>query len=257
MLKLLKSENRKMTSTRMTWVLLASTVLLSLMYVLSYGLLAGQDLGEGAPMIPGTESEMTVRLIYSGIGLGAYVIPIVLGIVIVTSEFRYRTMTLTYLASPHRWQVTAAKFVIAAVWGAIFAVVTLAISLPIANLLIGSNPDAYELGSDTITAISLGTVGGFAMYSALGVGIGMLLRNQIGAIVGALTWVFVVEAIFMAIVPNVGKWLPGGAMAALTESRALTGEAFLSANQGLWLLSTYAVVVVALAIFTSSKRDLA
>jgi ABC-type transport system involved in multi-copper enzyme maturation permease subunit len=227
------------------------------MYVLSYGLLAGQDLGQGAPMIPGTESELTVRLIYSGIGLGAYVMPIVLGIVVVTSEYRYRTMSLTYLATPNRWQVAVAKFVVAIVWGAIFGAITIAISLPTANLIIGNNPDAFQLGTETITAIALGTVGGFAMYSALGVGIGMLLRNQIGAIVGALTWVFVIEAIFMAIVPNVGKWLPGGAMAALTESRALTGEAFLSASQGLLLLSAYAVVVVGLAIASSNNRDLA
>jgi hypothetical protein len=255
MINLLKAENRKVVSTRMTWVLIASTLLLSLMYVLSYGLLAGQDLGQGAPMIPGTESELTVRLIYSGIGLGAYVIPIVLGIVIATGEYRYRTITLTYLATPDRWKVSAAKFVIAMAWGAIFALVDVAVSFPTAMALIGSNPDHFALSAGTLWTIAGGTIAGFALYAALGVGLGMMMRNQIGAIVGALTWVFIVEAIFMALVPKIGQWLPGGAMAAMTESRALTGESFLSVNQGIWLLATYSVTVIVAAMITTNRRD--
>jgi ABC-2 type transport system permease protein len=255
MFNLLMAENRKITSIRMTWVLLASTLLLSLMYVLSYGLLAGQDLGQGAPAIPGVESELTVRLIFSGIGLGGYVIPIVLGIIIATSEYRYGTITLTYLATPSRWMVGVSKFFMAFIWGAIFGIIDILISLPTALAVINRNPDAYQLGTDTITSIAVGTIGGFALYAAFGVGIGMLMRNQIGAIVGALAWVLIVEAIFMALVPNIGKWLPGGAIAAMTESRAITGEAFLSVQQGIWLLSAYAVGIAIVAMITSNRRD--
>jgi ABC-2 type transport system permease protein len=121
--------------------------------------------------------------------------------------------------------------------------------------VINRNPDAYQLGTDTIISITAGTIGGFALYAAFGVGIGMLMRNQIGAIVGALAWVLIVEAIFMALVPNIGKWLPGGAIAAMTESRAITGEAFLNVQQGVWLLSAYAVGIAILAMITTNRRD--
>lgn len=254
MIGLLRAENRKIAATRMTWILLASTVALSLMYVLSYGLLAGVDLGEGV-MIPGVEAEMTVRLIYSGIAMGAYVIAIVFGIVNYTAELRHRTVTLTLLVTPHRWRVVAAKFATSALWGAIFAVIDLAICLPVAMWLINSKPNHWQLPTADLVTVGIGTVVGFALYAALGVALGALLRNQIAAIVGTLAWVMIVEAIFMALLPVQGKWLPGGAMAALAESRALNGVAFLTPTQGGLLLLAYALVIGAVASLTSVRRD--
>ena len=54
----------------------------------------------------------------------------------------------------------------------------------------------------------------------------------------------------MAVLPVQGKWLPGGAMAALAESRALNGIAFLTPLQGGLLLAAYAVVTLAVSLFS-------
>ena len=253
MINVLRAENRKMLSARMTWILLAATVLLSLIYVLSYSLIAGKDLGSGM-MLPSLESELAVLLVYSGIGMGAYVIAIVLGVISSTAELRYRTATLTYLATPSRSRVLAAKFIISLIWGAGFALIDLVVCVPVSMAIINSGPH-WQIPTDMLLDISLGTVVGFSLYAALGVGLGALMRNQIGAIVGTLTWVFVVEAIFMALMPEQGKWMPGGAMAALAQSRSLQGQEFLSPQQGGYLLLIYAVVVGLVAALTSVRRD--
>lgn len=114
MIGLIKSEFRKISSTRMTAILLVSSLLLTATYVVMYALLAGFDNGTGQTLPPLTE-EMSVRMVFSSLG-SSYVIVLVFGIIGFTQELRYRTATLTYLISPHRGQVIFAKFVAHAVW---------------------------------------------------------------------------------------------------------------------------------------------
>lgn len=252
MIGLMKSEWAKLTSTKTTLILLLSSVGLTVMYVATYALLAGFDNGNGSTLPPLTE-EMSVRMVYSSLG-SAYVIVLVFGILIFTMEHRHRTLTSTFLATPHRWQVIAAKFVIGAVWGVIFAVINLAASLPVAQWLVNSRPH-YEIPTQDIIDVSVGVVVAFALYAILGVAIGALVRNQIAAIVGALVWVMLIEAIFIAVLPSVGKWMPAGAASGMLQARALDGASYLEPVQGGLLLLAYAVVLAAVAAATTNKSD--
>ena len=254
MIGLLRAEAKKVSSIRMTWVLIASGVVLSLIYVLTYGLMAGQELGGQASPIPGLENEMTVRLVYSSIAMGAYVIAMVIGIVMSTSEIRYRTSTVTYLVTPDRWKVVSAKYVVALAWGAVFALIDLAICLPTAILVIGLKPH-WQIPTQDLFNMSLGTVIGFALYAALGVALGALVKNQIGAIVGALSWVMIVESVIVLIFPGPGKWLPGGAMGAMAQTVGLDGSRMLEPVAGGLLLLAYSVVLVAAASLTTVRSD--
>lgn len=254
MIGLLRAEAKKVSSTRMTWVLMASGVVLSLVYVLSYGLMAGQKLGAEAAVIPGLENELSVRLVYSSIAMGAYVIALVIGIVMSTSEIRYRTSTITYLVTPDRWKVVTAKYLVSLLWGAVFALINLAISLPTAMLVVGLRPH-WQIPTQDLIELSLGTVVGFALYAALGVAVGALVKNQIGAIVGALSWVMIVESVIVLMFPGPGKWLPGGAMGAMVQMVSLDGQKMLDPVPGGLLLLGYSAVLVAVASLTTVRSD--
>ena len=53
----------------------------------------------------------------------------------------------------------------------------------------------------------------------LGVALGAITRNTVVAIIGAVAWVFFIEAgLLVAAVPSIGKWLPTGAGIALTHT---------------------------------------
>lgn len=252
MMGLITSEFRKISSTRLTLVLLISSVLLGVMYVALYALLAGFDNGSGQTLPPLTE-EMSVRMVYSSMG-SAYVIVLVFGIIGFTQEIRHRTITLTYLMTPQRGRVIFAKFIAHGVWGIIFAVSNLAVCLPLAVLLVNSKPH-FDIPTQDIINVSLGVTVAFALYAVLGVAIGALVRNQIAAIVGALVWVMVIEAIFIALLPNVGKWMPAGAASSMMQARALDGAKYLEPVPGGLLLLAYAIVLAVVAAFTTNKRD--
>jgi len=93
------------------------------------------------------------------------------------------------------------------------------------------------------------------IYTVIGVGLGALVRNQVGAIVGGLVYLFVVEAIVRQISAIAGayKWLPGGALEALTAT--LDGPDLLEPWQGGLLLLGYGLVAALLGTLLAVRRD--
>ncbi len=252
MMNLIKAEFRKISSTRMTYVLLASSIALTITYVAMYALLAGYDNGTGQTLPPLT-IEMSVRMVYSSLA-SAHVIVLIFGIVGFTSETRHKTLNFTYLANPVRGQVISAKFITHAVWGAVFAVANLAIGLPLALWLVNSRPH-FDIPSQDIVNVCIGTFATFVLYSILGIALGALIRNQIAAILISLVWQMLIERLFLAILPNVGKWMPGGAASSLVEARSLDGAKYLEPIPGGLLLLGYAIAFGVIATFTSAKKD--
>ncbi len=111
------------------------------------------------------------------------------------------------------------------------------------------------VGAATVWQISAGTLLGYALFAVLGVCVGALVRNQIAAILGGLLWTLVIEALLLAFLPAVGKWLPGGALHATLQATAFNGGALLSAWAGTAVLLTYVVVFAVLATGTTLRRD--
>ena len=80
---------------------------------------------------------------------------------------------------------------------------------------------AASSGSSTggdLAQLALGGVAVTALWAVLGVAIGAIVRHQVGAIVGVLAYLFVVENLLFGLVPKVGRYLPGPAGEALVGS---------------------------------------
>jgi hypothetical protein len=132
--------------------------------------------------------------------------------------------------------------------------VNLIVGLPLALWLVNSRPH-FDIPTGDIVNVAIGITVAFALYAILGVAIGALVRNQIAAIVGALVWVMIIEAVFIAILPNVGKWMPAGAASSMMQARALDGAKYLDPVPGSLLLLSYAIAVAVIATFTTNRRD--
>ena len=87
----------------------------------------------------------------------------------------------------------------------------------------------YTLSGGQTALLLLGTVAGTALWGAIGVAIGALVRSQVGAIIGLLAWGFVVENLLFGLVPSVGRFGPTHAGDALI---GLTTEHLLHATAG-------------------------
>ena len=72
--------------------------------------------------------------------------------------------------------------------------------------------------SSDVSALLLGTTIASALTAMLGVAVGALIRNQVGAIVALVAYGFLVDATVFAAFPRIGHFLPGKAGDALSGS---------------------------------------
>jgi ABC-2 type transport system permease protein len=136
---------------------------------------------------------------------------LLLAVVGISGEWRHRTITSSLLAMPDRLRFLAAKAVAFAAAGVVLSLVTMT-AVAILGLILMTvrdlpTPNAGELlelvGRSAIVA---------AMFGAFGVALGALIRNQIGAIVGVLVLLVLVEPTVVGLVPEVGRYGPFSAL---------------------------------------------
>ena len=191
-----------------------------------------------------------------GISGFAQVFALVLGILAVTSEFRHGTITPSLLAVPDRTRLVLAKLITALIAGALLGLAASALCAVI-TLPILSARDAGT-GSDSTEIINLivGNTAACALFAALGVGLGALIRNQVGAIIGALGYLFVVEPL-LGVIPGfsdtVQKWFPGGASSEVAGTSGLDDP--LGQLPAGILLAAYAAVFLVAGILMIRSRD--
>ncbi len=195
----------------------------------------------------------TVRLGFSHVGIVA-IFSLMLGISSVAGEYRHKTITDTYLATPRRGSVVGAKVISFAIVGAGVGVLSAITALATLAIWMKEKGASLDLGAAGVWQTIVGCIVWNVCFGAIGVGVGALVRNLSGAIAGALVWIAIVEGIVGQLVGDSARWLPfraGGAMEGLPSPSV----AQLSQVTGGLVLTGYAVAFVAIAVTTSIRRD--
>ncbi len=247
---MIKAELLRLVSTRLWLWSLVAAVLCGGGLVTLFALVGPENVD---PPMPALDTPEGVRSIL-GILTVTALVPAVLGTVAMTSEYRHRTITVTFLFAPRRWRILAAKLVAFSVAGVCYGL-TVAVSAGVALAVHG----------DFVVPLRLAAT--MAIYMVLGVGVGALLRNQVAALAVVVGYLYFAELALLAIpgVNVVYPYLPGGATAALTDFgyivdslAAQTGQAgreLLSAPMGAVVLAGYALVACVLAMAFPLRRD--
>jgi ABC-2 type transport system permease protein len=253
----LRVELLKLRTTGLTYGLLAASVGLTALLAL---LAAGQAGAGVAPL--STASGLGTVTTTTGLAL---LLAAVLGATVASGEFRHQTATLTYLSFPNRNQVLAAKAVAAAAAGAVYGLAAGAVAATVGLVSVALKGDPVALPASTMVAHVAGATLGAAVLAAAGVGVGSLVRGQLGAVIGTFAWVLVVEMVIGGVFRSVQPYLPY--TAATTLAGAKLGQALLvvrvapgpqplpfAAAAG--LLLAVAAVLAAVAALTSVPRDI-
>jgi ABC-2 type transport system permease protein len=182
---------------------------------------------------------------------GALSVPLLLfGIVGATGEFRHRTLAPAVLISPHRGRLTLARLIAyvfaAAVMGVAMVVVALAIGLP----LLASRPGPDLDSTDYATVIGGGVLTA-VLCAAIGVGVGVLVRNQVAGVVGTLVWLLILEPLLPLIEEDLVKGSILGAAATLGGS----SPDEVSWSGALLVLAIWAGVFTVAGLLVDSRRD--
>jgi ABC-2 type transport system permease protein len=237
---LVANEIRKLRTIRGPWLLLAAGPVLVIVGV------AGEFAGGVDVSQPGL-----ANLSASHTGLVSLV-ALVFGITAVAGEYRHKTITDTYLATPRRGRVIAAKIVVYTTAGVIFGIV-LAITAVVATAVaLTANGGSLDLSNSDLWRTLAGGVAVNAGLAALGVSLGALIRNLAAALASALAWIALVEGLIGELVSDLEPWLPFASGQALG---LMHGAPDISQRAGGLQLAGYTVVLAAIALTTSVRRD--
>ncbi|MEO3778105.1 ABC transporter permease [Micromonospora sp. B11E3] len=274
-MNLVRSELLKIRTTSTWWVfglitlpLWGLTLLINWLQTetLTSGIGAGDVTAEQADQLQAAASadSLAANLYTNGQFFGLLIV-MLLGIIVVTSEFFHQTVTTTFLTAPHRTAVMLAKLVAAAVLAILFWLVTTALNLVFGALILAGVDFAPQLGSGAVwRAIGLNALA-YLLWSVLGVGIGVLIRSQIGATVtGILLYLggSIGAAIAIGILATrFGDWINNLQLLvpSLASGLMVTG-AEIPGNPPRWagaaVLIGYAVVTGVVGTLAIRRRDI-
>jgi ABC-2 type transport system permease protein len=133
------------------------------------------------------------------------------GIVGMTGEYRHATITHTFLATPVRERVVAAKVITYAGAGFLLGLFALLVTFAMALPWLAAKDADPTLLDREVGLFLVGALVAAALWGALGSAFGSVMPNQVGAIVVALLWLLIVEHIFTGLLPEIAPYTPGGA----------------------------------------------
>ena len=200
MIAQLRSELRKMATTRTNLGLLVGLVALIL-----FGVIAGSFGSEADLSLAENQRELI------GNGTFAAVFAALIGVMAMTSEFRHGTICPTFVFTPARTRVVAAKVVASVSVGIGFGALGSSLALGAGAAMIRTRGFDVLIDSGDVRRLLMGTIVMSALWAAFGVGLGAVVRNQVLAIVGLFAWVFVVEILLFQYLPAGARYAPAAA----------------------------------------------
>jgi ABC-type transport system involved in multi-copper enzyme maturation permease subunit len=186
----------------------------------------------------------------------------VIGILIVTNEYRHGTIMTTFLAAPRRLRVLAAKLTASALVGLVFALLAVTVTLLVALPWLSARGDALSVDGQLLEAVGRVLVS-FVLTAVIAAAVGAIIQSQVGALVGWFVWLLVVESLIGVLSgllftevgePDpISKFLPGSSLGGIVGGEG--SEYVLRSGWSILLALGYATLFTALAALSITRRD--
>lgn len=180
---------------------------------------------------------------------------LIFGVLVITGDYRHRTITATLLATPRREKMMLGKLVavtgVALLYGLVLA------ALSIAALLIALNAEGVTLELTVAEAVvqQLRDIVAVALFAAFGLGVGAIIANQVGALLVVLVAEPFLGQFLSLVAEDVVRFFPSQVGIAFLD-RFSRDDLLSPAFAGVVLL-IYAAVAIWLGIVATNRRDIA
>jgi ABC-type transport system involved in multi-copper enzyme maturation permease subunit len=190
-----------------------------------------------------------------------------IGILVVTNEYFHQTATATFMTTPHRSAVIMAKLAAAVGFGVLFWLVSTVLDLLVTPFYLRAESINISLTDWIVARSVLLNLLAFAMWAVFGLGLGTLVRSQIGAVITGMA-AYLVGAVAVELIFNLiylayhHTWVLGAAVIApAIASLVMTtpGRAFDHAPPqwvGLLVMLGYSLTFGLIGLLLTRKRDI-
>jgi ABC-type transport system involved in multi-copper enzyme maturation permease subunit len=238
----LRAELLKIRSTRTTIGLLVGLITLALLFTILTCTLS--------PM----SQLLTVQDQTSVLSFGsvAGVFAALAGVMLFTSEYRFGTIRPTSLFNPNRNRLFTSKVTAGVLSGLVFGVIGEGLVFAIGIVIFKIRGVDIVMSGANMTELIVGAIVGTALWGAIGVAIGAIVPNQVGAVIALLAWGFVVENLVFGFLPKIGRFLP------VHSSDSIMGpieNKLLPGNAGVVVTVGWALVLAVIGMSLLRRRD--
>lgn len=250
--RLLRSELRKLTTTKMPLAFFAVLVVIS--GLTATAVIAGTDFDGSKGFISTEADQRSLMAFAANATMGAAL----LGAMAVAREYSHRTVIPTFLSSPRRHRAVLAQLaavaIVAAALGLLGAVLTVAaVTLTLPTTEYGFMVSVAGVGRVLAASTFAGAIGG-----VLGAGIGAIVRNTGGAVAGTFFALMVAPPLIVQMASEAGSWVPSTLVNVLSgvEAEIPTADQ-VGVPAAVLALIAWAVVPAAIGLVAVQRRDIA
>ena len=276
--RLIRAEFMKIRTTSTGWLFLTGFIVFTAMALTINGfgnhsqLYPEQGLVSPAQAVaqeahfrsPAGVAAIAASMMTSGQLFGV-IFALLLGVLIVTSEFANQTAAVTFVTVPRRATIIRAKLAAAACCGALFWLAGTIIAAVTTPLFLYSQHVSVSLAGWTVARSALLSLLAFVAWGVFGLGLGAVLRSQTASLIAAIAVYggsFGALLVFTALYNLFHQgWMLGApviAPALASEALTTSGPAFPNAPPA-WvggiILIAYVVALAAAGLALTKRRD--
>lgn len=254
----LSSEWTKLRSLRSTWIIAFLAITMSISFSALISFITGLTYDEWIPAQQATFDPLINST--SGVLFGIILL-IVFGVLTVTSEYSSKMIRTTFIATPQRTKVLAAKAILVALIGILLSTITILGMFLVSQAIFGiyGLDTASISDSDTIRLLLVYAIAPGLIYTLIPFSIAFLLRGTASAITASIG-LFFLPFMLSALLPS---WVQENIFRYFADISMDSLAGLTSAESNMHVSDGLAVVVIAiwiiggllLASVTLNRRD--
>lgn len=244
MTHLIRSELRKLTTTRMPWAFLG--VLVVLAGLNAFAVATGTDF-DGTKGFISTEADQQSLMAFAA---NALAIAGLFGAIAVAREYGHHTVVPTFLASPRRHRAVLAQLSAIATAGGVLGLAGATLTAGAVALALPTTDYGFLVSAGNVTQVLAASTFAGAAGAVLGAGIGSVVRNVGGAVTGTVLVLFIAPPLVVQLANGTASWMPG--VLANVVSGVGTDVSTPAAIAG---IAVWAAIPAALGLLAVLRRD--
>ncbi|MFV8381605.1 hypothetical protein [Corynebacterium hindlerae] len=252
-LNVLNAEFTKLRTTKAFWgnAIVYAAMTVGIIVLVATIMRSTRGDGPGPTLVPHDLAQV--------VNLAGGLVLAIMSILVVTSEYGQKLVSVTFQATPNRLVVALAKLLLMILVATVFTVVTLVIVIPLARMIVGSELGPELLLSNSEAQKYLWKTPVYAtMFIILAQGLAWIVRSAVFSIMIILPWFMVVEVVVVPMIPKFGEkvlpYLPFKNLSAFYYAEAIE-EAPWGYWGSLWYFAAIALVVYVVGVALLVRRD--
>ena len=244
MLRLVRGEIRKLTTTKLPWGFLAVLVVIA---GLDTAIVAFATETDGSKAFVATAADQQSLMAFA---FNAMIGTSLFGAIAVAREYGHHTVVPMFLTSPKRTRAVLAQLIAVLMGGAVLALVGQALVVAGVALALPSTPHAFLVSAGEVARLFAATTFAGAIGATLGAGLGAVIRNIGGAVTTAVLVLFLIPPLVVQLFSGAGSWIPPSLFAVIS---GVSPDVGLPA--ALLAIAAWALVPAAAGIMAVQRRD--